>query len=229
MVQERNTGPLGTGPHITRRGECLFSIAHDHGFFWETLWNLPENAPLRDTREDPGLLLTGDRVLIPERRLRTEPASTEALHRFVKRGVPAKLRLIVEYEDDPVANTNYVLVLDGVIHQGTTDDSGLLEVLIPPDASQGTLDIGGLRFDLELGALDPASEDIGTQQRLANLGFYHGKLDGEIGPLTREAIAEFQARTGLDPTGDLDANTQDMLLRRHDKLHEQLPEGTADE
>ena len=184
---------------------------------------------MRDTREDPGLLLTGDRVLIPERRLRTEPASTEALHRFVKRGVPAKLRLIVEYEDDPVANTNYVLVLDGVIHQGTTDDSGLLEVLIPPDASQGTLDIGGLRFDLELGALDPASEDIGTQQRLANLGFYHGKLDGEIGPLTREAIAEFQARTGLDPTGDLDANTQDMLLRRHDKLHEQLPEETADE
>jgi N-acetylmuramoyl-L-alanine amidase len=190
---------------------------------------LPENAPLRDTRQDPGLLLTGDRILIPERRLRTEPAATDARHRFVKRGALAKLRLIVEYQDDPVPNTDYVFVLDGVIHQGTTDGSGLLEVPIPPDASEGTLDIGGLRFDLQLGALDPASEDIGTQQRLANLGFYHGELDGEIGPITREAVTEFQARTGLDPTGDLDADTQDMLLHRHDKLHEQLPEETEDE
>ena len=179
------------------RGDCLLSIAHQRGFFWETLWNLPANADLRNTRQDPGLLLVGDRVMVPERQLKTEPAATDAHHRFLKRGVPAKLRVVVEYEDQPVANADYILTVDGQIRQGTTDDKGLLEVPIAPEAAQAVLDIEGLRFELQLGALDPGSEDIGIQQRLANLGFYHGDLDGKIGPQSREAIAAYQARTGL--------------------------------
>jgi len=225
----RNTGPLGSGWREVQTGECLLSIAYETGFFWQTLWNLPENATLRDTRQDPGLLLTGDRILIPERRIKTVPASTDARHRFIKRGVPVKLRLVVEYEDDPVSNADYVLTLDGSILQGKTDAQGLLEVSIPATASEGLLEIDGLRFALQLGALDPSSEDIGTQQRLANLGFYHGELDGEIGPVTREAIETFQARTGLAVTGELDSDTQDKLLHRHDELHEVLPDENKEE
>ena len=222
--QARNTGPLGSGWRVVRRGECLLSIAHQQGFFWDTLWNLPDNAKLRDARPDPGQLLVGDRIMIPERRARTEPAGTDAHHRFLKRGVSAKLRLVVEYEDVPVSNAAYVLTLGGSIREGTTDSAGLLEVTIPPDVSDGTLDVNGVRYELQLGALDPSSEDIGIQHRLWNLGFYHGALDGKIGPVTRDAIAAFQARAGLPVTGELDDTTHDRLLHRHDELHEQLPD-----
>jgi hypothetical protein len=218
----RNTGPLGSGGYVVQKGDCFLSIAHVYGFCWETLWNLPENAILRVDRKDPGQLLPGDRITIPDRQTKKVPANTGALHTFVLRGVPVKLRLVVEYEDMPVANSPYILVLDGAFLNGTTDERGLLEVSIPADASQGILEINGLRFELTLGGIDPSSEDIGIQQRLANLGFYHGELDGLIGPLTHQAIADFQTRTGLPPTGRLDDATRQMLLRRHDETHERL-------
>lgn len=225
--KEVNTGPLGSGPHIVREGECLLSVAYQQGFFWETLWKLPENSELRTVRRDPGKLLVGDRVMIPERQTKEVPASTDARHVFVKLGVPAKLRIVVEYEDMPVANSDYLLLLDGSAQSGTTDDEGLLEVSIPPDAAQGILEINGLRFALQLGALDPATEDIGVQQRLANLGFYHGNLDGIVGPQTREAIADFQARTGLEVSGELDDATRQKLFHRHDLTHDKLLDQTG--
>lgn len=221
-TDSRNAGPLGSGSHIVQPGECFLSLAYRRGFFWETLWNLPGNSDLRSAREDPGQILVGDQVVIPDRRLKEVPAATDARHTFRKRGLPVKLRLVVEYEDDPVANADYVLVMGGSIRQGTTDDHGLIEASIPPDASDGTLEINGLRFDLRLGALDPSSEDLGVQLRLANLGFYQGDLDGIIGPQTSDAIARFQARTGLQETGELDEATLDKLNERHDETHEKL-------
>jgi hypothetical protein len=228
--QGRNTGPLGTGSHVVREGECLLSIAYQHGFLWKTIWNLPANAQLRQQRKDPGQLVVGDRIMIPERGKKEVQAATDRRHRFVKHAVPAKLRLVVEYEDDPVSNSAYVLVVDGTTLEGRTDDQGLLEAWIPPDASEGLLEINGLRFELLLGALDPSTEDVGVQQRLANLGFYHGEIDGLVGPLTREAIATFQARTGLDATGELDGVTLSKLMHRHDETHERLaPQAGPDE
>jgi hypothetical protein len=218
-----NTGPLGSGSHTVQPGECLLSIAYQNGFFWETIWKLPANRQLRSARQDPGQLLVGDRLMIPDKKIKEVPADTDELHVFVKRGVPAKLRLIVEYEDAPVANQEYVLVLAGSTLQGSTDQQGLLDVSIPPDATEGSLDINGLHFDLQLGALDPSSEDLGIQLRLANLGFYRGDLDGIIGPQTREAIATFQSRIGLPATGKLDSDTRKTLLQRHDQTHDELP------
>jgi hypothetical protein len=226
---KRNTGPLGSGWRVVKRGDCLLSIAHQQGFFWRTLWELPENAELRDARQDPGQLVVGDRITIPERRLKTAFAGTDAQHKYVRIGSPAKLRVVVEYEDTPISNEDYVLVVNGVIRRGKTDSDGLVEVPIPPNASEGLLEVGGLRFELRLGALDPGSEDLGVQQRLANLGFYHGKLDGLIGPVTNQAVAAFQARIGLEATGELDDRTRDLLLHRHDELHELLHDETEPE
>jgi hypothetical protein len=219
-----NTGPLGAGSHVVKPGDCMLSIAYEHGFFWETLWKLPVNRDLRLARKTPGQLVAGDRVTVPEREIKEVPASTDARHYYVKRGVPAKVRLVVEYDDMPVSNADYVLVMGGSTQRGTTDPQGLLTAFIPPNVSQGTLDINGLHFELQLGALDPHSEDLGIQLRLANLGFYRGALDGLIGPQTRAAIADFQARTNLPSTGQLDDATRKMLLHRHDETHEKLPQ-----
>ena len=103
--QGRNTGPLGTGEHVVQEGECLLSIAHQHGLFWKKVWDLPANAELQRARKDPGQLLVGDRIIIPEREAKDISAEVDKRHEFIKLGVPAKLRLVVEYEDEPVSNS----------------------------------------------------------------------------------------------------------------------------
>lgn len=47
--------------------------------------------------------------------------------------------------------------------------------------------------------LKPSTRDI--QQALKNAGFYQGAIDGKMGPLTREAVKEFQRVNGLTPDG----------------------------
>jgi Putative peptidoglycan binding domain len=42
-----------------------------------------------------------------------------------------------------------------------------------------------------------------VQQRLGRLGYYHGVVDGAIGPRTRSAIAAFQSRNGLIVDGTI--------------------------
>ena len=43
-----------------------------------------------------------------------------------------------------------------------------------------------------------------VQQRLGRLGYYHGSVDGVIGPQTRNAIAAFQSRNGMTVDGTID-------------------------
>jgi peptidoglycan hydrolase-like protein with peptidoglycan-binding domain len=50
-----------------------------------------------------------------------------------------------------------------------------------------------------------------SQIRLANLGYDVGPRDGVIGVQTTNAIADFQAHTGLPVTGKLDADTYAVL------------------
>lgn len=50
-----------------------------------------------------------------------------------------------------------------------------------------------------------------TQLRLRELGFYRGPVDGDFGRGSRSALAKFQYRRGLRPTGWLDSRTQRAL------------------
>lgn len=55
------------------------------------------------------------------------------------------------------------------------------------------------------------SLDYSVQEALANLGYYDGPLDGDIGPMSRLSIANFQADNGLEPTGIIDEVLLDYL------------------
>jgi Putative peptidoglycan binding domain len=203
------------------------SQAEEEGFFWQTLWNF--NSELKSLRQNPNVLFAGDVVLIPELVIREESCPTDACHRFVKKGIPAKFRLVVERFNRPIAAKRYVLVVDGAIHEGTTSDTGLVEVAISPTARRGTLRFPdeNIEVELELGNMDPPEEIIGIQERLSNLGFYLGELTGQIDDNTREAIELFQTASGIDATGELDANTRVKLFSQHDQEHPQSEEEPA--
>jgi peptidoglycan hydrolase-like protein with peptidoglycan-binding domain len=50
-----------------------------------------------------------------------------------------------------------------------------------------------------------------VQQSLSDKGFYHGPIDGLVGPQTRAGICEYQKSEGLPVTGRLDAETAGKL------------------
>jgi peptidoglycan hydrolase-like protein with peptidoglycan-binding domain len=48
---------------------------------------------------------------------------------------------------------------------------------------------------------------MAVQQKLARLGYYHGPVDGIMGPQTRQAIRSFQSVKKLPVTGLVDGVT----------------------
>ncbi|HET6888992.1 MAG TPA: peptidoglycan-binding domain-containing protein [Candidatus Udaeobacter sp.] len=56
---------------------------------------------------------------------------------------------------------------------------------------------------------DPTVE--ATQERLAQLGYYNGPVDGIFGPTTRDAVANYQIDNQLDVTGSLSPDTLQSL------------------
>lgn len=79
--------------HKVKAGDCISSIAFNHGLFWETIWNDPNNSALKAERGDPNILKQGDVVHVPDLKLKEHSGATEQRHRFVRKGTPAKLRL----------------------------------------------------------------------------------------------------------------------------------------
>ena len=62
------------------------------------------------------------------------------------------------------------------------------------------------------------------QQRLADLGYLSGAVDGIYGKQTTQAVFAFQALNGLPATGEPDENTQSALFSAR---AEQLPDGLS--
>ncbi len=206
-------------------GDCITSLAYERGFRPETIWDTPENAVVKKLREDPGVLLPGDRIFLPAKRLHQEAQSTGQRHRFRRLGSAAQLRIEFLVGDTPMANQPYVLTIDGRQIRGCTDDSGLLEEPIPANAKGGTLQLGEgeqqHEFELALGHLDPVSAPSGQRARLNHLGFDCGWSDSGSDESRAEALALFRHTHRPDDADDADdadddeAVTIDELGRVH--------------
>ena len=215
---QQGTGPVGQGDYVVKEGDCIGSIAANSGHFWETVWNDSANAELQQVRQDPNVLLPGDRVTVPPLREKQEPAETEMRHRFVRLGEPSQLQIQVLWESqDPRANEPYILEIDDEKREGVTDAAGYLRASIPPNARRAKLTFieDDTTYDLTLGKLDPLTESSGVQGRLTNLGFDCGSSDGVLGPRTRDALRSFQHEQGLPETGELDEKTRAKLGQVH--------------
>lgn len=200
--------------HNVVQGECLLSIAEASGFFWETLWDHPENEGLKLERKDPAILFPGDKVYIPEKRIKELSEPTNQVHKYRVKNVPAKLKVrFLDDSDKPRANIQYSLMIDGKEFTGSTDGEGAINISIPPDAKKGTLIFKDKdeEYELALGYLDPVEEISGVQARLAGLGHYTGDSTGKVDDKTTEAIKEFQTSLGMEPSGELDEKLKNDL------------------
>ncbi|HUI55331.1 MAG TPA: peptidoglycan-binding protein [Bryobacteraceae bacterium] len=205
-------------PYYTiQQGDCLASIAFEYGFFWKTIWDHAENRQLKTKRKDPSVLYAGDVLFIPEKQTKEEPRATDQRHTFVHKGIPEKLHIILKAGDDPIANMDYIMSIDGKLVSGTTGGDGDLEQPIVPNAKQAKLWLGPkhLEYEIRLGNLDPLDEIEGVQARLNNIGFPCGEVDGVKGPVTTAALKRFQRSQGLTESGEIDQKTLQALEAAH--------------
>lgn len=66
-----------------------------------------------------------------------------------------------------------------------------------------------------------------VQQKLQQDGFYHGKIDGLVGPGTQQALRRYQQKNGLPATATLDPQTMDSLNGSAAGVGSSMPPGSA--
>ncbi len=199
------------------KGDSIPSIARENGFFWETIWNHPNNAALKAKRKDPNVLFEGDEVFVPELEVREESRGTNARHKFKLKGQQVKFKLQLLMMGEPRAGEAYTLLVDGTIYSGTTGGDGKLEHEIPANAKAGKIMLRGGKeeYPVRIGHLDPIDEISGVQQRLNNLGYNSGVEDGLMNDAVKAALTAFQNKCKLKPTGELDGATKAKLEEAH--------------
>lgn len=197
--------------HTVLKGEHLSLIAKKYGIQWEKIWDDAGNSDLRTRRKTPNILHPGDVLVIPERASKEETGSTEQRHRFRLLG-SQRIRVVIRDEfGKPFSKYKFCLSISGRedLNDPLTDD-GVLEADVPLDVKKARLFLKGiyLTFTLNIGELNPTAGLSGVQQRLKNLGFYDGQVDGKLTPKTRSAIAGFQNSVNLPPAGIADRDTR---------------------
>ncbi|MEO5729276.1 MAG: hypothetical protein ABI134_19250 [Byssovorax sp.] len=201
--------------HRLKQGECLSSIAAAHGHVWKHVWKHPENAPLRDKRKDPNILLPGDVVFVPDREPKSVEVASSKKHRFTVKLDKVALHLRLTGNLEPLKSEPYVLQLEGGDIKGETDGDGKLDAQIPAGLTQVTLILPKRRqsYTLALGHLDPVDTPSGAEARLQNLRMLP---DGQSNDATlKSALSTFQRVKKLKESGELDASTKAALRDEH--------------
>ena len=199
-------------------GDCVVSIALREGFRPDDVWQLTDNEHLRpDGDQDvPEVIANGEKVYLPEKVGHKEPGAADQRHKFRKPDVPIKLRVKLLDFAKPRANKHYLFEVEGEQREGKTDGEGILEEVIPFDATEASVrltgDDEGEHFIFKLGALEPARKIAGAQARLHNLGYNTGPIDNLMGPITERALKIFQKDQDIEITGEIDQQTVKKLI-----------------
>ncbi|MEE9386656.1 MAG: peptidoglycan-binding domain-containing protein [Nannocystaceae bacterium] len=211
---------------------------------WRRVFRLEENRGLREQGRQPHLLQPGDNVFVPDRVSKRESCDVNRAHEFVVdepphdlivelQGVPAS-QVGGLYKLEAGTDTfNGILRADGRIQQAIRYDVEEAKLTIEPNRSgqvfdgvkgrsakrggpgQSSPQIVAIQLVLKVGFLSPAAETRGVQERLANLGYYGGELDGDAGGATKAAIADFRQGTGLPQGEEIDEGLIATLRERH--------------
>ncbi|MEX1368082.1 MAG: peptidoglycan-binding protein [Nannocystaceae bacterium] len=207
--------------HKVAQGDCISSIAASHFMLPETIWDAPDNEPLKADRPHGNALAPGDEVVIPDPKERIESAAVDGKYRYVRKGVPEKIELVLLDEDgEPRAQLAYQVELpgDAPLIEGETADDGMVKFTLPPKVRAGTLRLGAPDFEeeheLSFGGVDPITTVRGLQHRLRNLG-YAVEATGTLDDRTTLAVQSFQSDAELDVTGEVCDQTRAKLEERY--------------
>ena len=200
--------------HTVAAGDTLLALAAKNGLdSWEDIANAPENASIKETLTDPGIVKTGISLFIPNKVMKQQPSAVDAKHPFTVKRPKAWLRLAMKNADGTaLAGCKYELTVAGTTTAGTIAADGIIEQGVAIDTKSGALKVWITetefeQWDLKIGWIDPISETTGVQERLANLGF---------GEDLAAAVKAFQERVGLDVTGTVDDALRDKLETYYD-------------
>jgi len=202
--------------YIVAQGESIASIAAKLGQTFAAIWDDPSNAELKALREDPYVLLPGDRVMVPAVVPGSFALTAGQRHVFRRQATHTDFQVTCTHNGKPRANLGFVLTLDGDTAdaiEGVSDGQGTVRARIPALAQGGMLEFedGRGRIAFRLGALDPIDTLSGVQGRLQSLGFYAQGVDGVPGPHTARGVRAFQQARGLPITGEIDDVTTAAL------------------
>ncbi|BCD99507.1 peptidoglycan-binding domain-containing protein [Marinagarivorans cellulosilyticus] len=103
--------------------------------------------------------------------------------------------------------------------EAQTDAAGLVEQKPSPNAKEVFVEFAPdpddpefkVEYVIAVKQLEPADTAKGAQQRLENLDFTTGPIDGNVAETTQAAIYDFQVLHNLEPTGLLDEETMIKL------------------
>jgi N-acetylmuramoyl-L-alanine amidase len=215
--------------YLVRQGDYLALIASRFRIpDWKTIYDHPENAAFRKKRPDPNVIKPNDVIFVPDPVAKTCDCATDKKHRFVaKRPPDLEFEIVLRDENrEPFADAAWtILGTSGLKLKGKTGADGSLSARLPHGTTDVELFLDEMpwaRWRLNVGHLDPVEDEgkavvAGMQSRLNNLGFPCGNVDGQFGPRTQSALAEFQ-RVVLgreSPTGEIDSQTLDRLVAEH--------------
>jgi hypothetical protein len=193
--------------------EHFDELAARHGVTVEKLKR--KNLHLDKDRKSGSLLNPGDEINIPGKERQTFNRPTDVKHSFKKKSPKKKLRLQFLEEGKPRDGLSAKLSVDGEDRDLATDGEGKLEVEIEAITTSAILiletEVGPEEYHLQIGDKDPISTDRGLQTRLSNLGFYGGNIDGDLGPVTNEALACFQYFHELYDSVGFDSKSRDKI------------------
>jgi hypothetical protein len=204
--------------HQVEEGEQLIDIAAKSGFEnVETIWNAPENAELRGTREDPSQVSAGDSVFIPEKRVATFEKPASGVHEFEVHVAKLEVTLrLLDLFGNPLDSAACTLRVDGEESSSTTDGDGMLRVRVKRDARSAVVVVGQDTYNLAVGALAPLPTALGVEGRLLNLGYLDAPLQGvDSAEQLAAALEQFQADHGLKVDGILNDEVVDALSAAH--------------
>jgi N-acetylmuramoyl-L-alanine amidase len=214
--------------HIVQQGECLTAIAAKYGFAdIKPIYEAGENADFRQLRPDPNVIAPGDRIVIPDRKKKSETLATNERHKVVVQVPRRKLRVKLEVPGErSLAGQAFELTVEGRSIPGKVAAENVVEAEVPANATMATLLLTEVNLEVRLaiGHLDPVRDGSsgapvwsGIQARLHNLGFLSRAPNGAQDDETTEALRRFQAAAlGREsPDGAPDDETLGKLVAEH--------------
>jgi hypothetical protein len=164
----------------------------------------------------------GESLRLPRRKPREEDVEAGRFYYLRIVVTPWEVRLRFVYQDGaPRANEPFIALAQrtsgesGELIRGETDGEGVMSADVPLDVEMLEVTIGKEEtqevYSLVVRGYEPVDEPRGLQMRLAALGFYSGIIDGELGPLSQEAVAAFQEDFELEITGEPNEETRTKI------------------